>query len=415
MRSILTLLTGAALAQLIPLLLAPLLTRLYTPAEYGLFAFYVGVMSNLAVIATARYELAIVLPKTDEEGAQLLGVSLWIAGGLTLLLLVTAYAAGAPLATLLGHRELSLWLPVLAVTVGVAGAVQAFTQWANRRRQDRAMAISRFSQSGMMVGVQLWGGWAHWGVGGLIFGQLAGQVAALFVLVGRGLGVHVSALRSVQWLQAKRMAMQYREFPTVNALHAFVFALQETGALWLLAHWGGPAALGFYGMTMRILKTPVGLIGGVVGQVFYQRLAEAKNQHQALWPIVKRMAGLLFALAVLPVLVLAIWGDVIFAWMFGAQWLEAGRYAQLLAPFILFYFVVSPLSMVPLVLGKQRIAFFFAMVGIAAYLGALAVGVLSFHSVRQGMMWISIVMTGYYLSYLFWLWRTLTEEDACLS
>ncbi len=410
LRSIVTLLTGATLAQLLPLLAAPLLTRLYGPEDFGLFAFYSGLMSNLAVVATGRYELAIVLPAEEDDAVHLLALSLLVAAAWTIALLIVGLLFGAPLAVWLGHPEIGPWLPLLAVTVGLAGTTQALTNWANRRRRDRLMSTSRFAQSGGMVTAQLSGGAMGAGEEGLILGQLTGQGIATLVLGWNLLITRFRLFRQVSWQKMVGLARQYHQFPAVNAVHAFVYAFQETGALWLLAHYGGPAALGFYGLTMRVLKTPVGLVGGVLGQVFYQRMAEVRNRGESLGPMLKRMAILLGTVALIPTLVLGLGGEWLFAHIFGPQWAEAGRYAQWLSPFVLLYFVASPLAMAPLVLGRQRAAFIFAVVGIVLYLGGLAMGLLWWHRVDYGLGLISIAMAIYYIMFFGWLARAVRQE-----
>ncbi|WP_018150571.1 lipopolysaccharide biosynthesis protein [Leeia oryzae] len=410
-KSILTLLTGATLAQALPLLAAPLLTRMYAPDDFGLFAFYSGLMSNLAVVATGRYELAIVLPKEERDAAHLLALSLMVSVLWAVLLLPVSLLFGQPIAHFLGHPEIGTWLPLLGVTVMLAGFSQALTNWANRQRQDRVLAGSRFVQSGGMVAVQVSGGLLKAGEEGLIFGQVAGQLLSTLMLGWRHLVTGFASLRQVSWQRMKVLAREYKSFPTINSMHAFVTAGQETGALWLLAHYGSHEALGFYGLTIRVLKTPVGLVGGVVGQVLYQRMAETRHQHQALLPLFKRMLALLFAVAIVPTLILLIGGEWLFVHVFGSRWAEAGRYSQWLAPYMLLYFVASPLASLPLVLGKQKASFSFAVIGIAAYLSGLWLGVTVLPSVEQGLALVSAFMMLYFIGYLGWMWRAIAKDD----
>lgn len=411
LRSILTLLTGATLAQALPLLAAPALTRLYSPADFGLFALFSGLMSNIAVMAGGRYEMAIVLPEDDDEALHLLALSLLIAFGWMLLLLPLSLVEETTIARVLGHPEVAHWLPVLAVTVFAVGCSQSLGCWANRRRRDGVMASSRFLQSGGTVGTQWLAGWAKFGAGGLILGQLLGTLLAAVWLAVDALRQGGHWLARLRWQQIKAVAWRYREFPTINAMHAFVTAFQETGALWVLSHAGGASALGYYGLTIRVLKAPIGLVGGVVAQVLYQRIATVRHAGQAIAPLVQQMVLMLGGLAVVPVVILLLWGEPLFALLFGAQWDAAGRYAQWLAPYMLLYFVASPLSTLPLVLGRQRTAFAFAVVGILAYLLGLLIGSTVWHNVEWGLGLTSALMTTYFAVFLLWLWRIARHDD----
>ena len=73
---VLKLVSGTTIAQLIGILASPILTRLYAPEAFGALALFTSITSILGVIACLRYELAIMLPESDEDAANLLGVSL---------------------------------------------------------------------------------------------------------------------------------------------------------------------------------------------------------------------------------------------------------------------------------------------------------------------------------------------------
>ena len=66
-KNVLTLMTGTGLAQAIPIAISPILTRIYTPEEFGVFALYMAIASILTVLVTGRYEMAILLPKKDPD------------------------------------------------------------------------------------------------------------------------------------------------------------------------------------------------------------------------------------------------------------------------------------------------------------------------------------------------------------
>ena len=78
-RHVVTLMTGTAVAQAIPIAMSPILTRIYTPEDFGLFALYMSTSALLAEVATGRYELAIMLPKKDEDARDIFVLSVMIA------------------------------------------------------------------------------------------------------------------------------------------------------------------------------------------------------------------------------------------------------------------------------------------------------------------------------------------------
>ena len=87
-RNVLILSSGTALAQLIPLIIAPFLSRIYSPEEFGRLALYLAITQILGSLATGRYELAILLPKEERKGVQLTLLSIFISVAVSLIALI---------------------------------------------------------------------------------------------------------------------------------------------------------------------------------------------------------------------------------------------------------------------------------------------------------------------------------------
>ena len=118
---VLKLVTGTTFAQIIAVLASPLLTRLYGPEAFGFLALFTSITSIIGVIACMRYELAIMLPKTDEEAANRLGSSppcVAVVSGLTVPAL---YFGGDALLSLLRAPEPGSYLILVSPFVFAGG------------------------------------------------------------------------------------------------------------------------------------------------------------------------------------------------------------------------------------------------------------------------------------------------------
>ena len=71
-KNVLTLISGVALAQAIPILLSPLLSRIYTMEDFGEYAIYNSFISVLIILSTARFEYAIALPKDNANSFKII-------------------------------------------------------------------------------------------------------------------------------------------------------------------------------------------------------------------------------------------------------------------------------------------------------------------------------------------------------
>ena len=407
LRAVLTLLMGGALAQLIPLLLGPVLTRLYAPTAFGVFAAFSSVVATVAVLACLRYEFALPLARDEGEARALFVLCLWICGGVALL--------AVPLAAVLhatGHLPLPRLLPL---AVAAAGLLQLLVMWATRAQVFRALAISRVLQYGGAALLQVALGWWLWrraqqpagadAAWALALGPILASAAAAWVL--RPHGSH--AIPQGQRVGWQQVAVRYRDFPLLNTPHAFLGALQDALAVALLVAWQGDAAAGFWGLTLRYLKAPATLVGGAVSQALYPRLAQATPE--AARQTVRQIMIVMGVLALILMGVLMLAGPWLFVQVFGSDWREAGYLARALAPYIAAHFVAAPLAVVTMAWQAQRWALRWAFVGQVAFIAALVLGL------RQGGLiagaWaVSVAMLLYFGIYF---WRLACWRDMPFS
>ena len=404
LRATLTLLAGGVVAQALPLLFGPWLTRLYTPEQFGQYALFTALAANLAVVACARYDFALPLATGDAEARDLMALCLRV--------LLAVIALSLLLAALLGAAGVLLhwgWLPL---AVAAAGAVQWLTMWSTRAERFAALSASRVTQHGGGALAQVAGGVAQAGAAGLVAGPILASLAALAWLRSPAPPGGWRALWKVPGAARLAVARKHRDFPVFNLPHAFAGALSDTLTVALLVAWTGEAGAGFWGLAMRYLKAPASLVGSAVSQALYPQLANASPA--AARAAVRRVMGVLALLALPLVLVLLLAGPALFAFAFGERWREAGELARALAPYIGVHFVASPLAVVTMAWGAQAWALRLALVGLGLFLAALLAG-LMWGGLLAGAWAVSLV-TVLYFGWYFWSLATWKEvPDAAAS
>ena len=403
LRATVTLLTGGALAQLVPLLLWPFIARLYSPEAMGAFTAFSTVAATVAVVACARYEYAMPLARGDAEAATLLALCLRIWVGVT--------ALSVPLAALLQALGVLPIAWLLPIAVAATGLLQLLVMWANRAERYRALAVGRLVQYGGAALLQLGLGWWLWS------GQAAGANAAWTLVLATVLAALVALLavarpapaggwRAVLGRRAAAsgaesmaaVARKYRDFPLLNTPHAFLGTLQDALAVGLLMAWSGEAAAGYWGLALRYLKAPATLIGTAVSQSLYPRLTQSTPAEAQ--RAVRQVLGVLLALGLALGLGLALLGPWLFELVFGPAWRPAGELARALSPYIALHFVASPLAVVTMAWQGQPWALRLAVVGQVVFLLALGWGLWS-GGLLRGAWAVSAVMTAYF-GYYFW-------------
>jgi len=374
LRAVLTLVAGGALAQALPLVLGPWLTRLYSPSQFGVYHLFAAVSANLAVVACARYEFALPLVGDAVDAAALRALCLRVLAGVTL---ASALAAAGWFAW--SAQGWTVWLPV---AVAALGWLSLATLWATRAQAYRALAVARVVQYGGASLAQAGAALLGAGVQGLIVAPIAAAAAAAALL--RMPLKDAARPGPGRW---RELGRRFRDFPLLNTPHAFMGALQDTVSIGMIAAWQGPMAAGFWGLSLRYLKAPATLVGGAVSQALYPQLAAqgAATGHEAgaHAPLrvtregraaVRRVMAGLAALAAPLVLLLWIFAPWGFERLFGPQWHGAGELARTLALYIGVHFVAAPLAVVTLAWGAQAWALRLALVGQVAFVAALAAG-----------------------------------------
>lgn len=376
-RNLATLMTGTTVAQLLGVVSAPLLTRLYDPGALGAFGFYLGVVAVASVVVCGRYEQAVVLPERDEEGAALLVLSLGLAVAVGLVAAAVMLLAGPRLLAAAGvgaHGGMAVLLPLGITGMGVFAALNA---WAQRRKDFRGMAGSRMAQAASTAGLQVGGGFLPApGVAGLAGGHALGSFLGALRLGLRlwredGALVRRSATRAL----VRGQAVRYADFPRYSAPMGMVNTLSQQIPNLLFPRLFGTAVLGYYFLSYRVFSLPLSVLGAAFTQVFYQKAAERHAQGRPLRPLlVESFRGLLLV-SVPPGLLLMAVAPPLFALVFGPEWREAGEYTRLLVPWLALKFAASPATALFAVLGRQKLMFWYENAGFVLRVAALLAGV----------------------------------------
>lgn len=341
-RNVATLMGGTALAQAIPLLAAPMLARMYAPEQFGALALLLAVANPVSLVVAGRYELTVVLPRSDERANLLARLGLMLAVIVSLMLGGLVVVLRTPLADRLGGSS-ALWPLLLAVPLfAMMGFFQPLNQWLIRKQAFRAMGVNKMVQTTAITLISLVLGWCavhH----GLLWGYLAGWAA--YVLVGmvqasltgfRFRPLHMGAMR-----EASR---EHRDFPLYNTLPALLQTLTLSVPVFVMVRLFGEDATGQLNLCRQTVFLPVTFFATSWMQVYTQRASHTVSERL---PVLPGLRGSLLALTGMAsglALTLIIAGPFLFGLVFGGDWTEAGLFARILAIPIALHFITTPLT-----------------------------------------------------------------------
>jgi len=354
-RNVLTLVTGTTIAQAIPVAISPILTRMYSPEDFGVLAVFTSITAIFGSIANGRYEMAIVLPVEDEDAINLTALAILIALGLSIALLFVAIIFNGPLVGLIGNKEISSWLYFIPLAVFLIGLFNALNYFHTRIKNFKDISKATVYQAITGAFIQLGLGFLKTGAGGLISGQILSRFAGNTTLGLKLLSDKV-LLRSINRKDMKRLAQRYSNFPKFSMWGVLVNTLSYNSTNIFIAAIYSTTTLGFFSMGNRVLGMPSSLIGQSVGRVFFQKATEEKNQTgKAVNTFNKTFKGLLI-MVVPGFTILFFIVEPLFTFVFGEEWRIAGQYAKIMMPLFFIRFMVSPLSIITNVFEKQVVS-----------------------------------------------------------
>ena len=378
-KDVIKLTSGTTLAQALTLLAAPIFYRIFPPEAYGTAAVFTSITSIIGIISSLRYEFAIVLPEKDEDAANVFAVSLaavvavTVGSGLVLMLLAPYMLAW------LNAPDLKPYLWLVPLNILVTGGFRALTHWNTRTRQFGRLSIARVFGAVMVIALQavvILFGAIH--AGGVILASIGGLAISAVVL---GLQIwrddsHLF-ISSIRWRSMIDSLVRYRKFPLIDSWGGFLNNLSWQLPPLLLSALFSSVAAGYYSLAYRLIHLPMSLIGASIAQIFFQRASAASNDRDTLIHTVKSVFERLTALGLLPSILITLVGPELFVFVFGENWLESGKYVQILGIWMFFWFISSPLSTIFTIKERQELS-------------------LLLHIVILGTRAISLLIGGYY-------------------
>lgn len=400
-RNVVTLMTGTTIAQGITIVISPILTRIYSPEDFGAFAIYISLISVISVIATGRYELAIMLPEKDEEAVNILALSVMISFIVGILSLVLIFIFKQKILCLLNSASIGNWLYAIPLTVFLMGVANAFNYWFNRKKKYQIMAKRRITQSLGTISINLIFGLLGLGIGGLIIGNIVGLLLIVILLSFFILKDDRQCIKLIKKPLIKKQAAKYIDFPRKSTWGSLLNILSGQVPIILMNNYFSTTIVGWYSLTIRVLNSPMNLIGKAVSQVFYERATKADLQGN-LSTLVNQTSKYLFILILIPMFILFLFGENIFSLVFGREWEEAGYIAQIFVPFYLVRFIFSSQSTIMMIKRRLDVEIKFNLIFLLSQITSLFIGFYIFKKYLLSFIFMSFTGFLIYLYLVFW-------------
>ncbi|MCX6253886.1 MAG: oligosaccharide flippase family protein [Bacteroidia bacterium] len=348
------LISGTALAQLIPILLQPILRRYFSPEIFGAYSVYLSLIGILIVISSFRYELAIILPRKDNEAAGVffLTILLNLIFNILLLLAIILWKK-----KIIGYLNLSEsfadYLYIVPLGTFLFSSYQSINYWLIRKKRFFPISLNKFARRGFEGGAQVIFKFAKVSHG-LIFGDLIGHTANIISGIYQGSKSGLS-LRLFSPDKIKYVLFKYSEYPKFNIIPSFMSACSYLLPAIIINKFYSAENTGYFDLSKLFLSIPPALIASSISNVLLESISE-KNKTKL--SIRKDLTSILIFVSIAIVFEIGIimfWAEDLFRIFFGARWEFSGTISKILVWAFAFNFFVSSFSSIFISLRKIKL------------------------------------------------------------
>lgn len=376
--SVLKLVTGTGLAQLIAIAASPLLTRLYTPEHFGQYGLYISIVAIIAVGVSGRYELALMLPKSHRKASQLLALCLILTLSFSVLIglgICIYQLSFSPV------KPLENWIYILPISIFLTGIFNSLTYWTNRLKQYKVLSLVTIIQRLSSTLIQLLTPLLLFSsVWSLISGQITGLLIAG---ISMGILTYKSkhyVIKTWNFFSIKKLAKEYKKFPQFSMVSGWLNRLSLEIPVLLLSVYFGAKEVGYYILAKQVVQLPMNIVGQSVGKIFFQKASAVRQNSKQLSQVFISTIKKLCIIGIVPTLFLFLFGKECFTFIFGENWKITGQIIEILIFMFYAQFIISPVSTILGIQNKNEYGVMFNVIFIISRLLSLLVGVYLLHT-----------------------------------
>ena len=360
-RNFAKLLSANVVAQVIGLIVYPVLTRIYSPEDFGLLNLFLSISGVLVILSTAEYYNAIVLPKKDKEGVEVfylcVCILLFVVGFTTLSVLFSD-----EIARLFNTPALANYYWLMPILVLVLGGWNILNYWYVRCARYSSISRYQLSQSTFSAVTKI--GFGHFGIlqGGMIYSIVIAPTIALIISLLTSFRQKVmSCWTRPSWNDIKFVANRYHKFPLYSLPRSFVNMVAGQLPVLLLTPLFGAQYVGWWSMALLLGFMPISMITKSIYQVLYQYTTDRVNNNQPIGVYFRRFTIFVLVIGV-PLFGILYWllPDLTLLFL-GEGWDETGVYLRWMLPWLLSSVLTASTGFLADIFFKQQIGFAFEM------------------------------------------------------
>jgi O-antigen/teichoic acid export membrane protein len=397
-RNVLTLISGVALAQAIPFILSPVLSRIYTMEDFGEYAIYNSFIGVLIILSTARFEYAIALPRDNTNGFRIVKLILLI----TLTISVISFTVFLLFKEVICHffkitRDSST-LFLIPVTLIFVSIFQSLTFWYNRKKNFKLQAIGKLTSSVGQSSTSLLFGILKFGSLGLILSYIVGQIIGSLLLITKISKKEYVSLKKVEIKELTSLAKRYRKFPTYMTIGSLLNSISVQLPVLMITSMFSTKIVGAMSFAQTMIVIPTGLISTAFADALRQRAVEDYDNTGTCRPLLLNTLKKLFFIGIIPFTILFLIAPTLFSVFFGKEWTLAGEFARIMTFMFFIRFVFMSVSGTIIIVSEKLEYDILWQVGYLVFIFlSIYLGNFFFRDIKKVLLLMTLVSSVFYL------------------
>lgn len=396
-KSILVLATGSIFSQLITVIVAPLLTRIFTPHELGIYTYVLSIASIFMAVINGRYDMSIVSEEQEEYIYPLIKLSIIIGIITSIIVTIGYYIYIRFISSQYEYYNVTIiFMFLLLLSYSINNVLVSY----NNRNKDYKIMTSVYvvrtlfqNLTSIIVGI------LNLGISGLLFSYCVGQYIGLNKQA-ESLKKYRINLKKVTFRELFYVLKRHYKQPLFSAPAIFFNSFSYSSITIFLEILFGMSAVGYYSISVRLLGLPLSIISGNISKVFFQEASKEYNSTGQFYKSFKKTFKFQLCLAIPMVIGMIFLAPKVCAVFFGEDWQISGRYVSILAIMFGFKFIVTSLSPGLIIANKQKNEFFLQGIFAIASIFSFIITKFLKLSIEYYLILISITFSIGYLVYL---------------
>ncbi len=396
-RNAITLTLGTSVAQIIPILFYPVLSRIFLPSDFGLLATITSITSILTVLSTGKYESCILIASSKQNAANVIGLVLSLGLPFLTISYLVLQTFSVNLGNWLSQPDLYKWIFICPISALSIVIFSCYNEWCVRNKYFVSLAWNKIINSTAISVSKLLLGIIHVFSNGLVFGDLIGRMISATGCIIRAIFKDKPEFMKISLSQMKIIAIRYHEFPKLYLPAQLLNTVGVSFPVFLIGAYFNSNEVGFYAMTMSVLSMPLTIISSSIRDTFRQRANEEIVKKGNCRETYIRLLKILTIAGFSGCAIIIYFMPDLFSFFLGEKWRTAGEYSQILLPMMTIDFVAMSLSGILIIREKLGISLLWQLYYVFITLISLIAGFLLFADIRSTLICFSIGRGSAYL------------------